>query len=59
MEILKRFKMLECKAMVIPMVSNLKFLQDTTLEIMDSILYRKTVGSLMYWRTQDRIYVFL
>jgi hypothetical protein len=58
-EILKRFKMLECKAMVIPMVSNLKFLQDTTLEIMDSILYRKTVGSLMYWRTQDRIYVFL
>jgi hypothetical protein len=47
-EILKRFKMLECKAMVIPMVSNLKFLQDTTLEIMDSTLYRKIVGSLMY-----------
>jgi hypothetical protein len=30
------------------MVSNLKLLQDTTLEIMDSTLYRKIVGSLMY-----------
>jgi hypothetical protein len=29
-EILKRFEMLDCKAMVTPMVSNLKLLQDTT-----------------------------
>jgi hypothetical protein len=47
-EILKRFEMLECKAMVIPMVSNLKLLQDTTSEIVDSTLYRQIVGSLMY-----------
>jgi hypothetical protein len=39
-EILKRFKMLDCKAMVTPMVSNLKLLQDTTSEIVDSTLYR-------------------
>ena len=47
-EILKRFKMLDCKAMVTPMVSNLKLLQDTTLEIVDSTLYRQIVGTLMY-----------
>ena len=29
MEILKRFGMLDCKAMATPMVSNLKLLQDT------------------------------
>jgi len=40
--------MLDCKAMVIPMVSNLKLLQDTTSEIVDSTLYRHIVGSLMY-----------
>ena len=38
-EILKRFGMLDCKAMTIPMVSNLKLLQDTTLETVDITLY--------------------
>jgi hypothetical protein len=47
-EILKRFEMLDCKAMVTPMVSNLKLLQDTTSEIVDSIVYRHIVGSSMY-----------
>jgi hypothetical protein len=47
-EILKRFKMLDFKAMVTPMVSNLKLLQDTTSEIVNSTLYRKIMGSLMY-----------
>jgi hypothetical protein len=47
-EILKRFEMLDCKAMVIPMVSNINLLQDTTSEIVDSTLYRQIVGSLMY-----------
>jgi hypothetical protein len=46
-EILKRFRMLDCKAMATPMVSNLKLLQDTTLETVDVTLYRKMVGSLM------------
>ena len=39
--------MLDCKAMVAPMISNLKLLHDTTLETMDVTLYRKMVGSLM------------
>jgi hypothetical protein len=39
--------MLDCKAMATPMVSNLKLLQDTTLETMDVTFYRKMVGSLM------------
>jgi hypothetical protein len=39
-EILKRFEMLDCKAMATPMVSNLKLLQDTTSEVVDSTLYR-------------------
>jgi hypothetical protein len=47
-EILKSFEMLHCKAMVTPMVSNIKLLQDTTLEIVDSTLYRQIVSSLMY-----------
>jgi hypothetical protein len=47
-EILKRFEMLDCKAMVTPMVSNLKLLQDTTSENVDSTLYRQIVGLLMY-----------
>ena len=38
-EILKRFEMFDCKAMVTPMVSNLKLLQDTTSKIVDSTLY--------------------
>jgi hypothetical protein len=47
-EILKRFKMLDCNSMVTLMVSNFKLLQDTTSEIMDSTLYRNIVGSLMH-----------
>jgi hypothetical protein len=38
-EILKRFEMLDCKAVITPMVSNLKLLQDTTSKIVDSTLY--------------------
>jgi hypothetical protein len=38
---------LGCKAMATPMVSNLKLLQDTTLETVDVTLYRQMVGSLM------------
>jgi hypothetical protein len=40
-EILKRFGMLDCKAMATPMVSNLKLLQDTTSETVDVTLYRR------------------
>ena len=40
-EILKRFEMMDCKAMTTPMASNLKLLSDATM-------YRQMIGSLMY-----------
>ena len=39
-KILKRFNMLECKAMTTPMDSNLKMLADDSSELMDMTQYR-------------------
>ena len=39
-EILKRFKMMDCKSMSTPMTMNLKLLGDTTFETVDATLYR-------------------
>ena len=39
-EILKRFGMMDCKAMNTPMVTNLKLLNDNSLEMIDVTLYR-------------------
>ena len=47
-EILKRFNMLECKAMATPMDSNLKLLADNSSELVDATHYRQIIGSLMY-----------
>jgi hypothetical protein len=47
-EILKRFDMLECKAMNTPMETKLKLLVDTLSKLVDSTLYRRIIGSLMY-----------
>ena len=47
-EILKRFNMLECKAMTTPMDSNLKLLDDDSSELVDMNQYRQIIGSLMY-----------
>jgi hypothetical protein len=47
-EILKRFDMLECKAMNTPMETNLKLLVGTSSELVDATLYRQIIGSLMY-----------
>jgi hypothetical protein len=47
-EILKRFDMLECKAMNTPMEMNLKLLVDNLSELVDATLYRQIIGSLMY-----------
>ena len=47
-EILKRFGMLDCKAMTTPMTTSLKLLNDDTSEAVDVTLYRKIIGSLMY-----------
>ena len=48
MEILKRFDMLECKAMATPMDTHLKLLVDALLELVDMTLYIYIIGSLMY-----------
>ena len=47
-EILKRFGMMDCKAMATPMASNLKLLSDASLESVDAMMYRQMIGSLMY-----------
>ena len=48
MEILKRFDMLECKAMDTPMDTNLKLLLDESSELVDVTQYRQIIGLLMY-----------
>jgi hypothetical protein len=47
-ETLKRFKMMDCKAMPTPMVKNMKLLSDTSSETMDATMYRQMIRSLMY-----------
>ena len=47
-EILKRFNMLECKAMAKPMDSNLNLLANDSSELVDVTHYRQIIGSLMY-----------
>ena len=47
-EILKRFKMMDCKSMTTSMMTNLKLFGDTTSKIVDATLYRKMIGLLIY-----------
>ena len=47
-EILKRFGMMNCKSMTMPMMMNLKLSGDSTSEIVDATLYRQMIGSLMH-----------
>jgi hypothetical protein len=47
-EILKKFDMLECKYMNTPMETKLKLMVDTLSELVDVMLYRRIIGSLMY-----------
>ena len=47
-EILKRFRMMDNKAMNTPMELNLKLLSDASSESVDSMMYRQMIGSLMY-----------
>ena len=49
-EILKRFGMMDCKAMATPMASNLKLLSDSSSEMVDAMMYCQMIGSLMYLR---------
>ena len=47
-EILKRFGIMDCKAITTPMSSNLKLLSDASLEAVDATMYHQMIGSLMY-----------
>ena len=47
-EILKRFKMMDCKVMTTPMASNLKLLSDASSKTVDATMYRQMIGYLMY-----------
>ena len=47
-EILKRFRMMDCMAMTTPMASNLKLLSDASSKSVDAMMYRQMIGSLMY-----------
>jgi hypothetical protein len=47
-EILKRFIMMDCKAMPTLMVTNMNLLSDTSSETLDATMYRQMIGSLMY-----------
>ena len=49
-EILKRFGMMDCKAMATPMASKLKLLSDASSKSVDATMYHQMIGSLMYLR---------
>jgi hypothetical protein len=43
-EILKSFRMMDCKAMPTPLVTNMKLLSDTSSDTVDASMYRKMNG---------------
>ena len=47
-DILKRFKILDCKEIAIPMESNLKLLCDASSYSIDAMMYHQMIDSLMY-----------
>ena len=55
-DILKRVRMLDCKAIATPMASNLKLLSDVSFESVDSMMYHQMMCSLMYL-TNTRPYI--
>ena len=40
--------MMECKSMATPMVTNLKFLSDSSSYMVDPMMYKQLIRSLMY-----------
>ena len=42
-EILKRLRMLDCKAMATPMESNLKLMSDDSSETVDAMMYHQMI----------------
>ena len=60
-DILKRFRMLDCKSIATPMDANLKKLRDSTLDsnLIDPTMYHRLIRSLMYLRTPNQTFVLL
>ena len=56
-EILKRFRMLDCKEKATHMEYNFKLLSDASSETIDATMYRQMIGSLTYL-TNMRPYIF-
>jgi hypothetical protein len=40
--------MMDCNSMATPMVTNMKILSDSSSDLVDTMMYRKLIGSLMY-----------
>jgi hypothetical protein len=47
-EILQRFRMMDCKSMTTPVTINMKLLSDSSSDLVDPTMYRQLIGSLMY-----------
>ena len=47
-DILKRFRMMGCKAMTTPMELNLKLWSDDSSDSVDAMMCHQMIGSLMY-----------
>jgi hypothetical protein len=39
---------MDCKSMATPMTINLKLLSDSSLDLVDPMMYKHLIGSLMY-----------
>ena len=57
-DILKRFGIMDCKAMTTPMASDMKLLSGASSETVDSTMYHQMIGSLMYL-TNNRLDISL
>jgi hypothetical protein len=47
-EILQRFRMMDCKCVATPMVTNMKLLSDSSSDLVDPPMYKQLIGSLMF-----------
>jgi hypothetical protein len=47
-EILQRFRMMEYKSMATPMMINMNLLSDSSSYLVDPMMYKQLIGSLMY-----------
>ena len=57
LEILKRFGMMDCKALTTPMASNLKLLTDASSKMVDATMYHQMIGRLYVPDEYETIYL--